>query len=199
MTESSITNKLTSILKETDVDTLISNCEALYFRSRSWSRDVWSELTDLFKDHSHILFQAMDKQYMLTKRLLLIAAAKTFRAIKQGTNIASNRNIEFLIRLTGIRNISSAINSVGASENKPSNIFVVVCRENPEELKRLILSNIALEEIKPSIHEYRKGLENYLLSLHISLKPCKYLDDIEVEEYISCLEKNMLNATSYIE
>ncbi len=197
MTESSITDKLTSILKETDVNTLISSCEALYFRSHSWSRDIWAKLTDLFKDHSHILFQAIDRKYILTKRLLLITAAKTFRAIKQGTNIASNKNIEFLIRLTGIRNISSAINSVGANENKPSNIFVVVCRGNPEEVKRLILSNTALEEIKPSIHEYKKGLENYLLSLHISLKPCQYLGGIE--EYISCLEKNMLNATSYIE
>ncbi|MDT7885919.1 MAG: KEOPS complex subunit Cgi121 [Thermoproteota archaeon] len=68
---------------------------------------------------------------------IIIAVYKTYRAFLQKRNIAKEKSMEFILRLSGKRNIRDALQIVGINENVKEAIFIC-CDTNIEKINNAV-------------------------------------------------------------
>jgi tRNA threonylcarbamoyladenosine modification (KEOPS) complex Cgi121 subunit len=147
-----------------------------YFRifSNSKSLDIDAILDFLAKrESSQITVQIIDPTFIVSERQLQSAIYHVEKSFENKRNIARNKGSEFIIRLTGKRQISSALKQIGIQKNGQYLLaisFGSTLEKNIEELEKLVnqfdLNKIEIEKTLPlsnldSLSIFYECLENY--------------------------------------
>ncbi len=110
------------------------------------------------------LFQIIDADKVCSIIQILSSVHRTYRAFSSSQNIAKDFSIEFLIRLSGKRQIVDAIKMLGIKEDTKNGV-VICAGKNLEEIKNIItyiLDKFSREENENFIEIYSKEKEEIL-------------------------------------
>jgi KEOPS complex subunit Cgi121 len=142
--------------------------------SNSKSLDIDSILDFLAKrESSQTTVQIIDPTFIVSKKQLQSAIYHAEKSFENKRNIARNKGNEFVIRLTGKRQISSALKQIGIQKNSQYLLVIVfgsTSKNNIEELEKLVnqfdLNEIEIEKTLPlssldSLSTHYECLENY--------------------------------------
>jgi len=69
------------------------------------------------RNHKHVNLQLVDPSFIVSRKHIEIAIYHTQKNFKQGNNIAKDKSTEFLLRISGKKQISSALELFGIKEN----------------------------------------------------------------------------------
>ncbi|WP_457619717.1 KEOPS complex subunit Cgi121 [Methanopyrus sp.] len=102
--------------------------------------------TVIERSSSGVIIQAISTEYA-DYRVIASAACRAIRAFESGRNLARSLDLEFLVRLTGTRQIREAI-----SRAEPGDDFVLVVASRDREKVRKVLEE--LEEETERLEEF---------------------------------------------
>ncbi len=139
------------------------------------------------KDNVHL--QILDPTFIVSEKQIIAALYHTKKAFQRGNNIARDFTTEFLLRLSGKRQISNAINFLGIKDSC-INILIIAFGEKKEEIEYEF--DVILETISKNIDlQIKKKLPI------TSLK--KLALHYKCEENLKILEKKALETMAAIE
>jgi len=139
------------------------------------------------KDNVHL--QILDPTFIVSEKQIIAALYHTKKAFQRENNIARDFTTEFLLRLSGKRQISNAINFLGIKDSC-INILIIAFGEKKEEIEYEF--DVILETISKNIDlQIKKKLPI------TSLK--KLALHYKCEENLKILEKKALETMAAIE
>ena len=139
------------------------------------------------KDNVHL--QILDPTFIVSEKQIIAALYHTKKAFQRENNIARDFTTEFLLRLSGKRQISNAINFLGIKDSC-INIMIIAFGEKKEEIEYEF--DIILETISKNINLQTKkklpieSLEK--LALHY-----------KCEENLEIIEKKAFETMAFVE
>lgn len=83
------------------------------------------------------ILQVVDLKKIVSYRQILSAIYRTYRNFERKKNIAKEKSVEVLLRITGKRQISEAIATVGV-DNETREIVIFACDKAEENVKKVI-------------------------------------------------------------
>jgi len=83
------------------------------------------------------IFQVLDAEKICSVNQILSAIYRTYRASLNEEKIAKKLSMEFLIRVTGLRNIKDALKIVGLNSQNEK-VIIVCCDKNKEKIEEKI-------------------------------------------------------------
>jgi len=139
------------------------------------------------KDNVHL--QTLDPTFIVSEKQIIAALYHTKKAFQRENNIARDFTTEFLLRLSGKRQISNAINFLGIKDSC-SNIMIIAFGEKKEETKHEF--DVILEKISKNIDMQTKKKLPIMSLKELALH-------YKCEENLIIIEKKALETMAAIE
>lgn len=138
-----------------------------------------------------IVIQAVDADRIASWRQLAIGVIRCERAFRAGRNIASEKYIELILRISGRRQIIEGLNLVGLRKDTKNIALIIYCRKCEGKLLIGILNSL--------INEYNLDMDDNLLKVYENKIPIlKEIYNL-MSEKPDDIEKEVLTVITIIE
>lgn len=132
--------------------------------------------------------QIIKADTIVSEEQLICAAEETIAAFKGKTNFAKTKNLEFLLRCAGTRQLDKALKILGIEKGEQKVVVIGVCQKtDSEKMKKEIEKLISKINLKEDKDLFEKNLKN-----EKALMKTYSIDEKELEALKDLPRKNAL-------